>query len=99
MIVFVGLPLAHPCAAATSFYSSTSSARASSGAGIVRPSALAVARFDEIELGGLLHRDIARLHAAQNLVDVVAGAPKLVARVWTIGHEASRLALWPQVVA
>src|SRR5580704_14666472 len=32
---------------------------------------------DQIELGWLLYRHVARLRAAQNLVDIVGSAPKL----------------------
>src|SRR5205807_1280679 len=37
---------------------------------------------DEIELGRLLHWDVARLRPAQNLVGIVGGAPEQVREVW-----------------
>src|SRR5262245_9897113 len=44
---------------------------------------------DEIELGGLLDRDITRLRPAQNLVNIISGAPELLRKAWPIGHETS----------
>ena len=41
---------------------------------------------DEIELGRLIDRDIARLRPAQNFVSIVGGTLKLVREVWSIGH-------------
>jgi hypothetical protein len=41
--------------------------------------------YDEIKLGRLLDWDVARLGTAQNLVDIVGGAPELVREVWSIG--------------
>src|ERR1700674_3678301 len=45
---------------------------------------------DEIEFGRLLDRDVGRLRPAQNLVDIVGGAPEQVREVWPIGHQTSR---------
>ena len=36
---------------------------------------------DEIEFDRLLDRNVARLRAAQNLINVVAGAPELIRQV------------------
>src|SRR6516162_6686559 len=44
---------------------------------------------DEIELGGLLDRDVTRLRSAQNLVNIISGAPELLRKAWPIGHETS----------
>src|SRR5262249_22039981 len=44
----------------------------------------------KIELGRLLDRDVGRLRPAQNLVDIVGGAPVQVREVCSIGHQASR---------
>src|SRR5262245_45517393 len=46
--------------------------------------------YNEIELGRLLHRQIAWLRPAQNLVDIVPGASKEVGNVWSIGHQTTR---------
>ena len=65
------------------FYSMTSSARASSDAGTVRPRAFAALRLtNKRELGRLLDRQIAGLGALEDLVHVNRGAPMhvLVAR-------------------
>src|SRR5579862_1490661 len=42
--------------------------------------------YDEIELGGLLYRDVGRLCPTQNLVDVLTGAPEQIGEVRSIGH-------------
>src|SRR6516165_7131078 len=42
---------------------------------------------DEIEFSRLLHRDIGRVRAAQNLVNIVGGASEQVREAWTIGHQ------------
>src|SRR4051794_37354790 len=39
---------------------------------------------DQLELGWLLHRQIARFRSAKNLVDVVSGAPKQVEVTWSV---------------
>src|SRR5262245_19947563 len=54
--------------------------------------------YDEIELGRLLDRNVARLCPAQNLVDVVTGAPEQVWKVWSIGHQTSRFDVVPKTV-
>ena len=72
-------------------HSITSSARASSVGGTSRPSALAVFRLiAELELGRLLDRQVGRLGALQDLVDVVGGAPEQVRIIWSIGHQTAR---------
>ena len=53
---------------------------------------------DEIELGRLLDRDVGRLRPAQNLVDIVGGAPEQVREVWSIGHQTSRFDVLPKTV-
>src|SRR5262245_44310745 len=53
---------------------------------------------DQIELGGLLDRDVARLCPAQNLVDDPGGAPPLVREVWSIGHQTSRFDILSGIV-
>src|SRR6516164_6113027 len=45
---------------------------------------------DEIELGWLLDRQILGLRPAQNLIDIVTGAPKQLGKAWPISHETSR---------
>jgi len=50
----------------TAPYSMTSSARPSSGSGIVRPSAFAVEIDNQLDLCGLLHWQIDRLLALEN---------------------------------
>src|SRR5262249_56735027 len=44
---------------------------------------------DEIELGRLLDRKVARFRTAKNLVDIIAGAPEQVRVVCPIGHQTS----------
>src|SRR5262245_16249473 len=62
----------------TLFHSITSSACASNVGGTVRPSAFAVNQIDdEIEFGRLLDRQVGRLRAAQDLVDIVSSAPSV----------------------
>ena len=53
---------------------------------------------DEIELGGLLDRDIARFRPAQNLVDIIGGASILVQGAWSIGHQTSSFDVVPIAV-
>src|SRR5436189_1759535 len=43
----------------------------------------------EVEPGWLLYWDVARLRPAQNLVDILGGAPELVRVVCSIGHQPS----------
>ena len=73
-------------------HSITSSVRASSVTGMVRPSALAVIEIDnKVELGRLLDRQVGGLGAAQYLVHVVAGAADQVQIVRPVGHQAAGL--------
>jgi resolvase-like protein len=85
-------------------YSSTSSARSSTDCGIVRPSAFGSLEVDdELELGGLLHRQLPWVCASQDSVDGGRGlAPHSAARGWSAlefvdhgvsGAKASRPAL------
>src|SRR5438067_6389231 len=53
----------------------------------------------EIELSRLLDRKVAWLRSAQNLVDIVGGAPVQVRLVWSIGHQTSRFDGLPGGVA
>src|SRR5262249_18541206 len=53
---------------------------------------------DKIKLGRLLDRDVTRLRAAQNLVDIIGGASILVRDAWSIGHQTSRFDVLPQTV-
>ena len=75
----------------TSFHSITSLARASDFRR--HGEAECPCRFkidDEIEFGRLLDREVGRFRPAQNLIDIVAGAPEQVRVVCSIGHQASR---------
>src|SRR6516225_2026511 len=54
--------------------------------------------YDEIELSRLLDRDISRLRAAQNLVDMVSGASIHVREVCSIGHQTSHFDPFPELV-
>src|SRR5262249_52810907 len=53
---------------------------------------------DQIEFARLLDGDVARFCPAKNLVDIVAGAAELVGQIWSVGHEASRLHVFPSEV-
>src|SRR5215813_5925566 len=44
---------------------------------------------DEIEFNRLLDRQIGRLRSAQNPVNITSGAPELVSKVYSIGHQTS----------
>src|ERR1043165_8171812 len=46
---------------------------------------------DELELGGLLDRNIAGLGSAQNFVDQLGGAPEQSRDVWSIRHQSPGL--------
>ena len=71
-------------------YSITSSARASSVGGTVRPSALAVLRLiDQLVLGRRLHRQVGRLLALEDAIDVAGRAPELVDQIGPIGDQAA----------
>ena len=88
----MALPLAPP-------HSITSSARASSVGGTVEAERLGGRQIDdEIELGRLLDREVGRLRPAQNLVDIVGGAPEQVREVRSIGHQTSRFDKFPKAV-
>ena len=72
------------------FHSITSSARASSVGGTSRPSALAVLRLiTSLVLGRRLHRQVGRLLALEDAVDVVGRAPILVDVIGPIGDQAA----------
>src|SRR6516164_2832908 len=45
---------------------------------------------DEIEFSRLLDRQIGRLRSAQNPVNITSGAPELVSKVYSVGHQTSR---------
>src|SRR5262249_35643043 len=45
---------------------------------------------DQVEFGRLLHWYVGRLRPAQNLVDILGGAPEKVREVWPLGHQTSR---------
>ena len=45
---------------------------------------------DQIELGRLFDREVGRLRSAQNLVNIVGGAPEKVREACSIGHETAR---------
>ncbi len=71
-------------------YSITSSARASSDGGTSRPSALAVLRLStSLVLGRRLHRQVGRLLALEDAVDVAGRAPVLVDVIRPIGDQAA----------
>ena len=71
-------------------HSITSSARASSVGGTSRPSALAVLRLiDQLVLGRRLHRQVGRLLALEDAIDVAGRAPVLVDQVGPIGDQAA----------
>jgi hypothetical protein len=53
---------------------------------------------DQIKLGWLLDWKIGRLRPAQNLVDIVGGAPKQVRDVCSIGHQTTRFDVGPLTV-
>ena len=53
---------------------------------------------DEVELDRLLDRDVAWLRPAQNLVDIIGGAPEQVREVRSIGHQTSRFDELPKTV-
>ena len=67
-------------------YSITSSARSRNDFRDCQPERFGGGQIDdEIELGRLIDRDIARLRPAQNFVSIVGGTLKLVREVWSIG--------------
>jgi hypothetical protein len=78
-------------AAVRKVYSITSSARASTVPGMVRPSVLAVLRLmTRSNLVGCSTGNIGGLRSAQNLVDDFGGAPELICSVGPIRHQTSR---------
>src|SRR5215831_19592204 len=80
-------------------HSITSSARNRNDSGIRHAERLSDGQVDdEIELGGLLDRDVTRLRPAQNLVNIISGAPELVRKAWPIGHETSRFNVFTSAV-
>ena len=71
-------------------HSITSSARASSVGGTSRPSALAVLRLiDQLVLGRRLHRQVGRLLALEDAIDVAGRAPVLVDQIRPVGDQAA----------
>src|SRR6266516_3748789 len=50
---------------------------------------------DQVEFGRLFHWYVGRLRPAQNLVDILGGAPEKVREVWPIGHQTSRFDILP----
>ena len=83
---FVPIADMHDCCR----YSITSSARASTDGGIVRPSAFAVLRLiDQLVLGRRLHRQIGRLLALEDAIDVAGRASVLVDKIRAIGDQAA----------
>ena len=71
-------------------HSITSSARASTVAGTSRPSALAVLRLiDQLVPGRRLHRQVGRLLALEDAIDVAGRAPVLVDEISPIGDQAA----------
>ena len=69
-------------------HSITSSARASSVGGTSRPSAFAVLRLiDQLVLGRCLHRQVGRLLALEDAIDVASRAPELIDLIRPIGHQ------------
>jgi hypothetical protein len=66
-------------------YSITSSARASTGAGISRPSALAVFRLITSSYGRHLHGQIGRFLALEDAIDIAGRAAVLVGEIRPIG--------------
>src|SRR5260370_15128523 len=71
-------------------HSNTSSARASTDEGISMPSAFGGLEVDhQIERGRRLHRQVGRLLALENAIDVTGGAPELVGQINPIGDQAT----------
>ena len=74
----------------SSSHSITSSARASSVGGTSRPSALAVFRLmTSLVLGRRLHRQVGRLLALEDAIDVAGRAAILINRMHPIGNQAA----------
>src|SRR5262249_42371750 len=53
---------------------------------------------DQLELGRLLDRDVARLRPAQNLINIISCAPKLVWGACSIGYETSCFDVLPKAM-
>src|SRR5438876_10247555 len=53
---------------------------------------------DEVELGRLLNRDVGWLRPAQNLVDIVGGAPEHVRPICSIRHQTACFDGFPDTV-
>jgi hypothetical protein len=70
------------------FHSITWSARSKMLGGTLRPSVLAVLRFTAIS-NFELHREIGRLRAAQNAVDIGGGTMKDVYQVDSVGKQSA----------
>ena len=71
-------------------YSITSSARASSVGGTVEAERLGGLEVDDqLELGRRLHRQVGRLLALEDAVDVAGRAPVLVDKIRPIGDQAA----------
>src|SRR5262249_26537939 len=71
-------------------------ARASTSGGMVTPICFAVFRFiHQLELGGLLYRQICRLGPLQNPVHEICDTPVLLGDVIPVRHETARIdILW-----
>jgi len=75
-------------------YPITSSARASTDGGTSRPSALVVLRVeDRFVPGRRLHRQVGRLLALEDTVDVASGLPQQVQQIGPIGDHPAALDL------
>ena len=73
-------------------YSITSSARASKGRRDREAERLGGGQVDDqIKLGRLLDRQVARLCSAQNIVDVIGSTSEQVRKIRSIGHQTSRI--------
>src|SRR5215813_9220820 len=48
---------------------------------------------DQLELGGLLHREIGGLRALEDLVHICGSSMGCVSGIWTIGYKATRLGI------
>src|SRR5262245_53775305 len=54
--------------------------------------------YDEIKFGRLLDRQVGRLRTAQYLVNIISGASKQVRKIWSIGHQTSRVDVLPRII-
>src|SRR4051794_30343985 len=90
--LFIGsfVPIADSCAAANSrAYSITSSGRCWRRKGTSRPSVLAVLRYHQLVLGRRLHRQVRRLLALEDAIDIAGRAPKIIEPVKSVGQQAA----------